>query len=93
MPFQKGQSGNKEGRPKGSQNKSTKVAKQAIADFINGTTPKVVELWEEVCDEDPGKAIDLWTKLAEYVIPKQSRVAHVGEEGAEPIVIKMPEDL
>ena len=93
MPFKKGQSGNKDGRPPGSQNKSTKLAKQAIAEFINGTSPEVIELWSEVAMDDPAKAIDLWSKLAEYVIPKQSRVAHVGEEGAEPIQIIIPKDL
>ena len=92
MPFEKGNSYGK-GRPKGSPNSSTKLAKEAIADFINGTSPEVIALWNEVAQDDPAKAIDLWSKLAEYVIPKQSRVAHVGEEGAEPIQVIIPKDL
>jgi hypothetical protein len=85
--FKPGESGNPAGRPKGAANKSTVTAKKAIADFINGTSGQVIVLWQEVAEQDPEAAVKLWTNLAEYVIPKQSRVAHVGEEGAEPIQI------
>lgn len=85
--------GNKygQGRPKGRPNKSTETAKKAIAAFINDTSPEVIDLWNQVAMEDPAKAIDLWTKLAEYVIPKQSRVAHVGEGESDPITIVLPD--
>ena len=35
MPFKKGQSGNKEGRPKGSENKLTKTVKETVLGVFN----------------------------------------------------------
>jgi hypothetical protein len=81
------------GREKGTPNKLTMKAKEAITAFINDTSPEVVGLWRDVAAEDPEAAIRLWTNLAEYVIPKHSRVAHVGEEGSEKIQLIVNDSL
>lgn len=41
-----------------------------------------VAIWlGQVADEDPGKALDLIAKLAEFAAPKLGRVEHTGADG------------
>jgi hypothetical protein len=74
------------GRPKGIPNKATTEFRQTITELLqkNGSN---VDLWltqvaEGVGDvkPDPGKALDLLAKLAEFAAPKltRSEVTHAG---------------
>jgi len=62
------------GRPKGSPNKTSKKIKEAIARVLEGNSHNLEQWIMEVAADDPAKAIDLFGKLAEYVLPKKARV-------------------
>ena len=93
MPFVKGQVANPRGRPKGTQNKVTKAAREFFATFLEANHDKAQALWEQVAAEDPGKALALLWDASERVVPKLGRLEHVGENGG-PILfqIRDPDD-
>ncbi len=77
------------GRTAGTPNKATTEFKQTITALLAKNAPNV-DLWlQRVADgdpengvrPDPGKALDLLTKLAEYGAPKLSRSELVGDPG------------
>jgi hypothetical protein len=69
------------GRPKGSVNKATRTFRDTINRLLDDNAENV-SLWlSQVAQDDPAKALDLMSKLAEYAAPKLSRTEHTGEEG------------
>jgi len=81
MPFQKGQSGNPSGRPKGTGNKTTEEIRAAFRDLTEANIDKVQGWLDQVAAEDPNSALDKFLKLAEYVLPKLARVETTHEAG------------
>ena len=79
MPFKKGQSGNPNGRPKGSPNNDTSLVKEAYIQIINSNLENVNDWVEEVGRTNPLQAIKLILKMSDYVLPKLSRVRHIQE--------------
>ena len=69
------------GRPKGTPNKATAVVRDAISSFVDGKADQVQALWEQVAERDPAKALEIYAKLAEFVLPKLSRSTIDGELG------------
>lgn len=61
------------GRVKGSINRVHRDVKAVIAEAINTTAPDVLPLWRRLARSDPRAALDVWAKLAEYVMPRLSR--------------------
>jgi hypothetical protein len=61
------------GRPKGCVNRATATARNAISSFIEAKAAEVESLWTRVAEKDPGKALELYAKLAEFVLPKLAR--------------------
>lgn len=88
----KQQTNNPKGRPKGSPNKSTAAAREAIAQFVDGNAHKMQEWLEQVAigvknDEDkfivlpnPEKAFGMLQSVMEYHLPKLARTEHSGDE-------------
>jgi len=77
MPFQPG---NKlGGRKPGALNRSTEAAKLTLARIANQGLDAFKEDIEKIRKENPAKAIDLYIKLLEYVLPKTSRIKMSGE--------------
>ena len=75
------------GRPLGAQNKTTIEFRQTINDLLTKNS-KNVSRWLETVAEgdaereiraDPGKALDLMAKLAEYAAPKLNRTEIAGD--------------
>jgi hypothetical protein len=93
----KQQTNNPKGRPKGSPNKSTAMAREAIAQFVEGNAHKMEEWLVQVAngvknDEDkyivlpnPEKAFGMLQSVMEYHVPKLARTEMVGDETA-PVV-------
>lgn len=77
------------GRKKGVPNKSTIEFRQTVTKLLEDNAENVGR-WLTLVAEgdgsdsakpDPGKALDLLAKLAEFAAPKLNRTEHVGEEG------------
>lgn len=88
----KQQTNNPKGRPKGSPNKSTAMAREAIAQFVEGNTHRMQEWLQQVAegvrnDDDkyivlpnPEKAFGMLQSVMEYHLPKLARTEHTGDE-------------
>jgi hypothetical protein len=85
---------NRAGRKPGVPNKSTSMAREAIAKFVEGNTPSMQKWLEQVADgiqnEDgkyivapnPEKAFGMLQTIMEYHVPKLARTEVVGDEKA-----------
>ena len=83
---------NRAGRKPGVPNKSTSMAREAIAKFVEGNAHKMQEWLEQVAvgvrnDEDkfivlpnPEKAFGMLQSVMEYHLPKLARTEHTGDE-------------
>lgn len=76
------------GRKKGTPNKATGQAREAIARMIDDTAPNFVGWMMEI--DDPAKRCDVWLRAAEYHIPKLARTEVTGGDGG-PVVVRLSE--
>lgn len=74
MPFRKGQSGNPNGRPKGSSNVETNLVRDAYSELIANNLNDVNDWLAEVGKANPLQALKILLKIGDYVLPKLSRV-------------------
>jgi len=84
----KQQTNNPKGRPPGVPNKSTALAREAIARFVDGNSHKLQQWLDEIASSEkhgPKVAFDCFMQVAEYHVPKLARVEQVGDE-TKPIV-------
>ena len=81
----KQQTNNPKGRPAGSPNKSTALAREAIAKFVDGNSDKLQEWLDAIAMNEklgPKVAFDCFMQVAEYHVPKLARVEQVGDASA-----------
>jgi len=86
--FKKGQKAGP-GRPKGALNKATVEFKQTVQALLDDNRDNVATWLKSVAEgdsahkikPDPGKALDLMAKLAEFAAPKLGRTEVVGDGG------------
>lgn len=84
------------GRPRGSPNKSTAEVREAVAKLISMNIEDADEWLSMVAygdaelgvKPDPGKALDLLHKMAEFHIPKLARTEVTGADNG-PLTIKV----
>jgi hypothetical protein len=75
------------GRQPGSPNKATKEFRETVGRVLTENSENVGLWLTRVADgegdvkPDPGKALDLLAKLAEYAAPKLARTEVTGEDG------------
>jgi len=71
------------GRVAGVPNKSTALAREAIARFVDGNSHKLQEWLEAIADDPkygPKHAFDCFMQVAEYHVPKLARTEHAGDQ-------------
>jgi hypothetical protein len=70
MAFEKGNNlGN--GRPKGSENKSTKLTKELLQSVLDSNTEKLMLEMEKL---EGRSFIDMYLRIADFILPKQQRI-------------------
>lgn len=69
------------GRKAGVGNKTTVDVRNAIALIAQNNAGNFARWLNEVADEDPAKAADLYLKAIEYHIPKLARSETTGKDG------------
>ena len=62
------------GRPPGTPNKFTTSFRETVTKLLEDNSANVGVWLGRVAEHDPGKALDLMAKLAEYAAPKLSKV-------------------
>jgi hypothetical protein len=81
--FQKGQSGNPSGRPKGASDMDTRKIRVAFHNLLENNLDNITLWLAQVAAKDPQKAVDLTLKLSEFIIPKLARQEIVGQDGQD----------
>ena len=85
------------GRPKGSPNKATLAAREAIALFVDDNAHRLTGWLDEVAAGDPekgikpnpAKAFEMFQSVVEYHVPKLARSEVTGADGGpQEMVIK-----
>lgn len=79
MPFEKGQSGNAKGRPKGSNNKLQQEARELFIETLEGQVGNIDEAFKKVYDKNPAKFLELFAKYAQYFVPKKTETDLKGD--------------
>ena len=70
------------GRPAGVPNKSTALAREAIAKFVDGNSHMLQKWLDEIAMNEklgPKVAFDCFMQVAEYHVPKLARTEHTGD--------------
>lgn len=80
-------------RPKGTPNKATQAAREAIAAFVDGNAGRLQGWLDRVADgvqddegkylvkPDPQKAFEMFQSVVEYHVPKLARTELTGADG------------
>ncbi len=76
------------GRTKGTPNKSTAQAREAIALLVEGNISKLQGWIDQIAADDPKAAVDTLVKLLEYHVPKLARTELAGHMATEAISIQ-----
>lgn len=100
MKYEKGQSGNPSGKPKGAVNKATQEAREAIARFVDGNANRLQDWLDQIADgtydkegklitpANPEKAFNLFQSVIEYHVPKLARTEVAGDKN-NPLTIEI----
>jgi hypothetical protein len=79
------------GSRKGTPNKSTAQAREAIARFVDGNSGRLQEWLDQIAEEEgPKAAFSCFVDLIEYHVPKLARTEVTGDGGGA-LVIRLSE--
>lgn len=68
-------------RAKGTPNKATAAAREAIAKFVDGNAHRLTRWLDSVAETNPAKAFELYQSVIEYHVPKLARTELTGNNG------------
>jgi len=74
---------NREGRPKGVPNKTTKQIREAYQKLTEDNLDNMTLWLAQIAADSPEKAMDLMLRLSEYIIPKLARTEVTGNDGED----------
>lgn len=74
------------GRPPGSPNRATAEAREAFAALVEANQPRLQEWLDRVAESSPKAALELYLRLAEFVLPKVQRVGSA-EAATDPLQV------
>ena len=81
------------GRVKGTPNKATAAAREAIAAFVDGNADRLQSWLDEIHrEEGAAAAFGCFTALLEYHVPKLARTEVTGDGGGPLIIQSAPLD-
>lgn len=84
---------NKGGRPKGTPNRATQSAREAIARFVDGNAHRLNGWLDQIAEQDgPKAAFTCFMDVVEYHVPKLQRTELTGKDGAAIVVQAAPLD-
>jgi hypothetical protein len=69
------------GRAKGTPNKVTADARRAIAMFVDNNAHRLEGWLDQVAQENPAKAFEMFQSVVEYHVPKLQRTEVTGPDG------------
>jgi hypothetical protein len=77
------------GRPAGVPNRATVELREAFALLVDGNLFRLQAWLDRVAEDNPRNAIDLYLRLAEFVLPKLQRVDMSASSETEPLIVKI----
>jgi hypothetical protein len=83
----KGKTNNPNGKPRGTQNRTTKEAKELLEHILLGQVDHINEALNHLRLRDPARYLDSCSKLFTYVLPKKTDVTSDGEKLAPPVIV------
>ena len=92
MAFEKGKSGNPEGRPSGSKDKLNKEIREAFQNLVEGNLENIGIWLTATAEKDPAKALDFLLKLSEFIVPKL-KAMDLKTDMADNVIIVRPPDF
>lgn len=78
-----GESGNPNGRPKGSTNRVTSRVREAYQQLTEDNLENMTIWLAQIAADDPKQALDVMLRLSEYIIPKLARQEITGNDGQD----------
>lgn len=83
------------GRVKGVPNKATAIAREAIAQFVDGNAHRLQGWLDDIAADEkhgPKVAFECVMSLLEYHVPKLARTEHVGDGGGPVRIVASQQD-
>ena len=78
----KGKTNNPNGRPAGTQNKTTTEMKKILQQVIGKQLDNIEEALEEIREDDPARYMDILSKFIQYVMPRQTQSDITNSDGS-----------
>ena len=83
MPFEKGMSGNLNGRPAGTKNEISQQVRETFSLLLENKLPELEGWITKIAEKNPDKAVELMIKISERFLPKLTKNEITGAGGAD----------